>query len=157
MTSLIRDLASSTPEMLDIFGDRYTLEAACQFEAALARACAAEGLITESEAASIAECCVKADWNVREIADEAANAGTLAIALVAELRSRIAQQNPQAAAKLHLGATSQDVADSVLMLQVRDAATIIERDLLHLSDALERLTQLPFGQRAGRDYDGRYK
>lgn len=134
MASLIRDLAASTPEMLEIFGDASLLRAALAFERELALAEGAEGLITEADAAAIAEACAALP-EIEALAAAAAHAGTLAIPLVAELRARLVGQ-PAAAAKVHLGATSQDLADTALMLQAKAGLALIARDAARLADAL---------------------
>jgi 3-carboxy-cis,cis-muconate cycloisomerase len=135
MTSLIRDLAASTPEMLDVFGDEALLGAALAFERALAAAQAAEGLITPAAAQAIAAACGRLP-EVAELAAQAAHAGTLAIPLVADLRARL---TPEVAAKVHLGATSQDLADTALMLQAKAGHSLIRRDGARLAAALAGL------------------
>ena len=47
MSRLIRDLAAGSAEMLEIFGDAATVKHALAFEAALAKAQAAEGLLSQ--------------------------------------------------------------------------------------------------------------
>jgi 3-carboxy-cis,cis-muconate cycloisomerase len=140
MGSLIRDRASSTPEMLEAFGDAALVQAALAFEAALARALAAEGLIPDGEAQAVLEAC-RDPVDVAELAGQAAHAGTLAIPLVAGLRERAGRRDPAAAAAVHLGATSQDVADTALMLQVARGHRILQRDLRRIADALETLAR----------------
>lgn len=139
MTSLIRDLAASTPEMLDAFGDAALLRAALAFERELAAAQAAEGLLSVAQADAIAGACAALP-DVATLAAAAAHAGTLAIPLVAELRARLADQ-PEAAAKMHLGATSQDLADTALMLQAKAGLALIERDGRRLAAALRTLAE----------------
>ena len=123
--------------MLDIFGDAALLRAACRFEAALARAQAVEGLLTVEDAEAIAQVCEQPGIEVEKIAREAAHAGTLAIPLVRHLREQLADQTR--ADKLHMGATSQDLADTALMLQARDASALLEADLRTICDNLASL------------------
>ena len=82
MASLIHDRSASTAEMLEIFGDAFLLKSAYSFEAALARALGAEGLLSPSDVAVIVNACNAPNVDVAELADEAAHAGTLAIPLV---------------------------------------------------------------------------
>ena len=124
MTSRIRELAAATPEMAAVFDDRATVAAALAFEAALARACAEEGL-APADAAAVIEAACGEPLDPETLAREAAHAGTLAIPLVAALRAR----SGEAAKYVHLGATSQDVADTVLMLQAKAARPLIESEL----------------------------
>ena len=141
MASLIRDRSASTAEMLEIFGDAFLLKSAYSFEAALARALGAEGLLSPSDVAVIVNACNAPNVDVAELADEAAHAGTLAIPLVQHLRDGVASISRTAAEKVHHGATSQDVADTVLMLQAKSASTLIDATMSRISDALARLAQ----------------
>ena len=140
MTSLIRDLAESTPEMLAVFGDAALVRTALDFEVVLASAQAAEGLLTVQQAALIGEACVEAP-DIEALAQAAAHAGTLAIPLVAELRARVARRCAEAARKVHLGATSQDIADTALMLQAKMGQALIARDAARLLTALADLAR----------------
>ena len=84
--------------MLAAFGDETLVRAALDFEAALARASAAEGLIAPEAAQVIAEACADISFDIAELAGEAAHAGTLAIPLVRRLREHLAARNPDVAA-----------------------------------------------------------
>ena len=141
MTSLIRAMQATTPEMLDIFGDEALLGAVLRFETELARAGAAENLIDPKVAEVIARCC-RAPLDVARVAREAAHAGTLAIPVVRMLRERVAAQDLEAAAAVHRGGTSQDVADTALVLLAKRAAGVIQRDATRLCKALVGLTRL---------------
>jgi 3-carboxy-cis,cis-muconate cycloisomerase len=127
--------------MLDIFGDVSLIRAALDFEAALARAQAVEGLVAADEAALIAETCSSVPIDLAVLAEEAAHAGTLAIPLVRRLRAAVGAGNEAAAGKVHLGATSQDVADTALMLQAKLAGGLIVNDLVRLTTALAALAE----------------
>lgn len=140
MGSLIRDRAASTPQMLAVFGDEALLASALAFEAALARAQAAEGLIGTEAAVLIADACA-APFDISTLADAASHAGALAIPLVVELRARLRSIDPAAAAAVHRGATSQDVADTALMLQAKAGLELVERDLGRIAIALEALAR----------------
>lgn len=127
--------------MLAAFGDQALLKGALAFEAALARASAVEGLVSKAAAEAIAEACAEIEIDVAALADEAAHAGTLAIPLVRRLREAAAAKDPAAAEFVHRGATSQDVADTALMLQARAGAALISEDALALGDALAALAE----------------
>ena len=136
MASLLRDRAAASAAMLAAFGDEALIRAALDFEAALARASAAEGLIAPEAAEVIAEACAGIEIDVAELADEAAHAGTLAIPLVRRLRERVAARDPNVAALVHRGATSQDLADTALMLQARAGSALIVSEAGAVADAL---------------------
>lgn len=140
MPSLIRDRAASTPDMIAVFGDEALVRAALAFEAALARASAGEGLISANDAEAIIQAC-SALPDLCALAEEAAHAGTLAIPLVQWLRQETTKRAQASAGAVHLGATSQDVADTALMLQAKAGAMLIERDLVRLADGLAALAK----------------
>lgn len=134
---MIRDLAGGSAEMLEAFGDAALVKHALAFEAALAQAQAEAGLLTSDEATRIAIACAQLPLDTEILALEAAEAGTLAIPLVGHLRRTIGDK--ALAAKLHHGATSQDLADTVLMLQAKAGAALLNRDLARLQAALAGL------------------
>ena len=139
MARLIRDLSAGSAEMLEVFGDAMLVKHALAFEAALAEAEAAEGLLTTDEASRIAIACAQLPLDTATLAAEAAHAGTLAIPLVHHLRSSLGDE--ALAAKIHWGATSQDVADTALMLQAKAGSLLIARELARLQTALAALAE----------------
>ncbi len=140
MSSVIRDRAATSGEMMVVFGDRTLLRAALDFEVALARAGAAEGVIPAAHGVAIERACA-GGFDVGALAEAAAHAGTLAIPLVAELRARVAELDADAAASVHRGGTSQDLADTALMLQARAGLELIDRDTVALCAALADLAR----------------
>lgn len=123
--------------MRAVFDDAAVLGHALAFEAALAEAEAAEGLITPDQAQAIAAACAAVHgMDMATLAAQAAQAGTLAIPLVQSLRAALP---PAAASAVHRGATSQDVADSVLMRQVKAAQALLRVDLGRIVTALGSL------------------
>lgn len=138
MSDLLRVGPSTTTAMLAVFDDRATLTHALAFEAALARASAAEGLVAPDVAAAIVAGCARLDLDPADLAAEAALAGTLAIPLVRRLSAAV---GGAAGGAVHRGATSQDVADTVLMLQAKAAAELLAGDLARLCSALFALAE----------------
>ena len=136
MTELLRTRPVTTPAMLAVFSDHTTIAHALAFESALAMAQAGTGVIPPDIAQAIADACATLVIDHAELADEAALAGTLAIPLVARLRAAV---GGEAAAAVHKGATSQDVADTVLMMQARAAADLVRADLARATVALAGL------------------
>ena len=124
--------------MLAAFSDAATLRSALAFEAELARAEAAEGLIGAGAAEAVAALCATIAIDPAELAEEAALAGTLAIPLVARLRAAL---SGEAAKALHKGATSQDVADTVLACQIHAASDLLDHDLTRITTALAGLAR----------------
>jgi 3-carboxy-cis,cis-muconate cycloisomerase len=61
--------------------------------------------------------------------------------LVARLRAALKEKHPQAAAAVHRGATSQDLADTALMLQARAAMALLVAETTRLETALATLSE----------------
>ncbi|MEH0194281.1 3-carboxy-cis,cis-muconate cycloisomerase [Caulobacter sp. CCNWLY153] len=137
MPSLIRDRAASTSAMLAIFGDEALLRAALRFESSLSQAQADVGVIDQAAATSIAKACLERP-DVEALAEAAAHAGTLAIPLVKWLRDQVAGD---AAALVHKGATSQDLADTALVLQAKAGTALVVEEARRLATALAALTE----------------
>jgi len=123
----------------DLFSEHDTLQGMLDFEAALARAESATGVIPKSAPGPIAICC-KADlFDPKTIAGAAVNAGNPAIPLVKLLTEEVKEIDPEAARYVHWGATSQDVIDTGLILQLRRAFDLIDHDLAELCTLLAKL------------------
>ncbi len=133
MSDLLRLRPAATAAMIAVFDDAATIAHGCAFETALARAQAAHGVIAPALAEAIVERVDPAAIDPAALAEEAALAGTLAIPLVARLRAMVGEP---AARAVHHGATSQDVADTVLMLQVRAAHRLLAIDVRRVRDGL---------------------
>lgn len=138
MSDLLRQRPATTPAMLALFDDDATLRHALAFEAALARAQAAAGLIAAADAERIAAACDSLAVDPATLADEAALAGTLAIPLVRRLRAALPAE---IASLAHNGATSQDVADTLLMRQAVAAAALLAADCARIAAALVPLAE----------------
>jgi 3-carboxy-cis,cis-muconate cycloisomerase len=96
------------------------------FEAALARAEARAGVIPEEAADAIAAKCNAELVDVTRLEEEGAAAGTNAIPLVRTLTELV---DESARGFVHWGTTSQDVVDTALMLQARDAVGVLVEQL----------------------------
>jgi 3-carboxy-cis,cis-muconate cycloisomerase len=138
----VLDLLFTTDAMRDVFSDRARVQRMLDFEAALARAEASVGVIPGDAADTIDRCCRAEDFDLAKIAAAARDAGNVAIPLIARLTERVARAQPGTQGYVHWGATSQDVIDTGLVLQLRDAFVLIERDATRLSDALARQTNI---------------
>jgi 3-carboxy-cis,cis-muconate cycloisomerase len=113
---------------------RAWLQALLDFEAALARAQAREGIISSQEADAIVAACDPERFDLAEIGAAAAEIGNPAGAVVKALRAAVD-------APVHHGATSQDAVDTAAML-VAKRALLPLRDYLHgAADAAARLAE----------------
>jgi len=132
----------TTETMRGIFSDHGRLQAMLDFEAALARAEARAGLVSTASAAAIGTQCRAELFDVDALAAAAAQAGNSAIPLVRQLTLLVAARDAEAARCVHWGATSQDVMDTGLVLQLCSALTAIDADLTRLSSALAALARV---------------
>lgn len=130
------DAYFTTRDMREVFCDQGRVQAMLDFEAALSRAQARVGLIPSSAVAPIEAACSVGLYDFAALGEAIATAGNSAIPLVKALGKQIATQNAEAERYVHLGATSQDVMDSVLVLQLRRALELIESDLAQLGQVL---------------------
>ncbi|MHC8412648.1 3-carboxy-cis,cis-muconate cycloisomerase [Pseudomonas sp. Hz4] len=123
-------------DMREVFCDQGRVQAMLDFEAALARAEARVGLIPQTAVAPIEAACQAGLYDFAALGEAIATAGNSAIPLVKALGKQIAANNAEAERYVHLGATSQDVMDSGLVLQLRRALELIESDLAQLGETL---------------------
>ncbi len=107
------------------------------FEAALARAQAAHGLVPAAAAEAIAAQCRAGSVDVAAIVAASGRAGSLAIPLVRQLTEAVARVDAEAARHVHVGSTSQDVIDTAHGAGRRGARwRPLDADLAALVDAL---------------------
>ncbi len=123
------------------FSDEATVQAALDFEAALAGAEASCGVIPAPAAAPIAAACRAERYDLDALAAGALRAGTLAIPLVKRLGEEVARSDKTAAGWVHFGATSQDVLDTALVLQLRRAMPLLLGQAEAVASPLRRLAR----------------
>lgn len=113
-------------EVADALSDAALLAALLETEAALAAAQAELGLIPAEAAGTIAALAGAAPVTPAELVEATARDGVVVPGFVAALRRKLpAAQAPY----LHWGATSQDILDTALCLQLRAVLEILERRL----------------------------
>lgn len=130
-----------TSDVLEVFSERSFLAALLRFEASLARAQASAGLIPEAAAQSIMGTCKIELFDVAKIVRESAWAGNMVVPLLKSLRETVGLFNPEAAAYVHLGSSSQDAVDTALALVTRHALGLIEADVRQAVAALLALAE----------------
>ncbi len=128
-----------TASMHAVFSDRACLQGLLDFEAALARSEAEQGIIPADAAEVIARHCDAGLYDLSLLGEGAAQAGNLAIPLVRALTARVHAENPDASGYVHWGATSQDAIDTGAMLQIGLALALVRSDLVRLIRALAEL------------------
>jgi 3-carboxy-cis,cis-muconate cycloisomerase len=132
------DSLATTPELAEIFSDTSIVQAMLDFEAALARAEARVGIIPQSAAETITRVAQAEAFDAGQLAERSLRAGTMSIPLVKALTDRVRSVDPESAKFVHWGATSQDVADTAMVLLLRRAATLLTADNTRILAALRR-------------------
>ncbi|MGH7914676.1 MAG: lyase family protein, partial [Candidatus Binataceae bacterium] len=124
-----------TSEMRALFSDASHLQLMLDVEAALARAEARLGLVPRQVAQAITKAARIENLAMERIAEGTRDAGVPVPALVRELNRAAGEE---AARYIHLGASTQDILDTALMLQIRRALEHLRRDLVALARALAK-------------------
>jgi 3-carboxy-cis,cis-muconate cycloisomerase len=119
----------SSAAMRAVCDDVACLQNMLDFEAALARAEAATGVIPAAAAGPIANACRASTFDLVALAEAATRSGNLAIPLVKALTAGVAKADPDAARYVHWGATSQDVIDTAAMLTLRAGIDALLADI----------------------------
>jgi 3-carboxy-cis,cis-muconate cycloisomerase len=135
-SALLGPLFASEP-MRAAFSDRARLAAMLKAEAALARVEARFGLVPAALAPAV-EAIDPDALDIAALGREMALAGVPVIPFVRALRSRLpADLEPH----LHRGATTQDMADTALSLQMRDALDLVAVEIEAIGAGLAALAQ----------------
>src|SRR5579871_4271834 len=133
---LFRD-AFGTPQMRAVFSDRALIARYVEVEIALARAEARCGVIPAEAAAAIAQRCNIDALDLDLLRQETDNVGYPILPLVHQL----VKQCGEAGRWLHWGATTQDIMDTAVVLQVREGLRIVGEDIAALRGILAGLAQ----------------
>jgi 3-carboxy-cis,cis-muconate cycloisomerase len=141
MASQLIECLVTTASLTEIFSDDALLQAMLDFESALARAEAAAGVIPLDAAAAITAAACPQYYDGKAIANHARRSGTVAIPLVEALAAQVGAADPRSADFVHWGTTSQDVADTALVLLLKRARPVLAADQLRLERALYRLSE----------------
>jgi len=125
--------------MLTVFSDENRLQRMLDFESALADSEASIGLIPAEAAEAIKQACKAEHLNIAALQEDSARAGNLAIPFVAQLTKLVEKTSPIAARYVHLGATSQDVIDTGMVLQMQEGLRLVDGQLCQLNEAFATL------------------
>lgn len=126
----------STPEMKNVFSDSSTLARYTETEVALALAEGKLGLIPTDAAKTIAERAPQIGLDMDRLERETHNVGYPILPLVHQLAEGLGD----AGKFLHWGATTQDIMDTALVLQIRAGLDLVEADLRGVAAQLRRLS-----------------
>src|SRR3954469_19773623 len=127
----------ATDAMRAVFSDRARLAAMLRTEAALARAEARWGLAPEALAAAI-EAIPAEDLDIAALGQGTALAGVPTIPFVKAVQARLPKELKRS---FHKGATTQDIVDTALVLQMREGFSVIAADLFAIITALAALAR----------------
>ncbi len=106
-------------------------------EGALGRAAAQVGLVPTTAADAVtAACADPSRLDLATVVAKASDAGNPVPPLVRALQDAVGERD---AVAVHVGATSQDILDTALVLIARNAISAIDADLVTASDAAARL------------------
>jgi 3-carboxy-cis,cis-muconate cycloisomerase len=133
---LFRDAFGTAP-MRAVFSDSSLISRYVEVEIALAQAEARCGVIPADAAAEIARRADVSSLDFDLLRRETDNVGYPILPLVHQL----VQQCGEAGRYVHWGATTQDIMDSAVMLQVRDGLSIVEADIWALRGILADLSR----------------
>ncbi|MGV3951954.1 class-II fumarase/aspartase family protein [Citrobacter freundii] len=133
---LFRD-SFGTPAMRAVFDDRELVRKYVEVEVALAKAQARCGVIPEAAAQEIAEKCNADTLDFDLLRHETEIVGYPILPLV----HQISKQAGESGGYVHWGATTQDIMDTAVVLQIRDAFALIESDMDKLRATLADLSR----------------
>jgi 3-carboxy-cis,cis-muconate cycloisomerase len=131
----------SSAAMRAVCDDAAYLQHMLDFEAALARAEAATGVIPAGAADTITTACQSRAFDLGALAEAATRSGNLAIPLVKALTAHVAKTDADAARYVHWGATSQDVIDTATVLSLRAAIDALLPDVDRAIAGFAKLAQ----------------
>lgn len=115
------------------------VQAMLSMEQALAQAQVAQGLVPATALEAITQACDVQRYDLDALLQAGRRAGSLAIPLVKMLTAEVAKADPQAARHVHAGSTSQDVLDTAMAMQSRQAVDLIDTRLAELIPLLRDL------------------
>jgi len=136
-SALFRDLFG-TAEMRAIFSDAGYVTRCLEVEAALARAQASLGIVPESAAREISVKATLACIDFDGMKRETEIVGYPILPLVRQLAAAC---GAEAGGYVHWGATTQDIMDTAVVLQLRSALELVESELDQVLDALAVLAR----------------
>ncbi|MFC3103092.1 3-carboxy-cis,cis-muconate cycloisomerase [Salinisphaera aquimarina] len=122
----------STPQMRAIFADRNQIECYIRVETALARAQAQLGVIPGEAAQAIADTARYDLLDLARLKHDTENVGYPILPLVEQLAEHCGENGGY----LHWGATTQDIMDTALILQMRDALDLVVAEIETLRTTL---------------------
>ncbi|WP_256174039.1 lyase family protein [Arthrobacter sp. HMSC06H05] len=122
-----------------ITSDHAFIQALLDVEHAWSAVLAEAGLIPQEHLGAITDAANADDYDLAAIAAEGVGGGNPLIPLLGAYRANVAETNPAAASSIHIGATSQDIMDTAMMLIIKRAG---EQTLATVKSAAAALVSL---------------
>ncbi len=122
-----------------ITSDHAFIQALLDVEHAWSAVLAEAGLIPQEHLGAITDAADADDYDLAAIAAEGVGGGNPLIPLLGAYRANVAETNPTAASSIHIGATSQDIMDTAMMLLIKRAG---EQTLATIKSAAAALVDL---------------
>ncbi len=135
------DCIFRSPRGIALFSEEAQLRAMLHVESSLAAVEAELGVIPRQAAAEIAKCCNPALFDLSTLNAEARQAGNLAIPLIKKLTALVKERDAAASGYVHWGATSQDILDTALVLQLREQFRYVEELIENICAELATLAE----------------
>jgi len=135
LDSLLTSPLFASESMAAAFSDEARIAAMLRVEIALARAQAACGLAPAGLAQAL-EAVEPAGLDLARLGRLTADAGVPTIPFLKAVQERLP---PELERAFHKGATTQDVIDTALVLQIRDGLALVQTDLIAILEGLSQL------------------
>lgn len=124
-----------------LFSDSESIAQMLRVEGTLAQAQANKGVFSQAIAASINASCSVCEIDIEKLKADISLGGNAAIPLVKQLTQVVKNKDDEAAKFIHLGATSQDIVDTAMVLQIQEYIVWLDNKINFLEVQLIALTQ----------------
>lgn len=128
-------------EVNTFFSDSESISQMLRVETVLAQSQSNNNLFSKEIAAIISSCCTDSEIDIEQLKNDIPLGGNAAIPLVKQLTKIVAAKDAEAAKYVHLGATSQDIVDTALVLQIQKFIDWANVKINFLEKQLIALTQ----------------
>src|SRR5215831_2255965 len=136
-SAIFRDIFS-TAEMRQVFSDEARTAYYLEIEAALAKAQARLGIIPEKAAQEIVRQCKIENIDLARLKQQTERIGYPILGVVQQIVGLCADGLGE---WCHWGATTQDITDTGVILQIRDALKLVEKDMAAITKSLADLSR----------------
>jgi 3-carboxy-cis,cis-muconate cycloisomerase len=128
-------------ELNALFSDSETIAQMLRVEVALAEAQSNKGLFPKAIAETIKASGIASEIDIEKLKIDVALGGNAAIPLVKQLTQIVKNKDTEATKFIHLGATSQDIVDTAMVLQIQEFIDWTDKKINLLETLLIALTQ----------------